>query len=489
MVFQKGNKKEICLLLNENCKIIEFICKPNKFLFNKKEIDELILLSKQDSIFFVYKYKNNIEDILYISEEYLEIKNEMLNRIKDYFYLDKLITENEEIINYIYEISLIRNINERNKKVIDNIYSKIIISKIILELINNYEQTFFFEESEIDELNELNEIKETNINIIQNNIGIFEELNLNADYIRNTSIDEIYIEIIINLIETNNLFDDKNNIQEIIKQLDFENIILTKIMLEKLSNTLNNSKQIKDNYEIEIFDDLFIHSKINFYYILFKYILKNTFYKYQIEFLVKMTKNTRKLIKDNFQSFDEKKIKEVKDKFDVFIKSMTDSKYYLDLLNKNNNNDNSNSSTCLNSISYQQNCIKQTELDGELIKFGKKLLNNSNFLIKNNEDHELILSILNDEPKDNIENFDGIDIDVEKLKTNIKKLIDFLLEIKDKIKEGFNKKYNLIIKIKILNTSYSLNSNGTYNIDCYYIFYSPNGTNKSSKDFIILLMK
>ena len=483
----KLSKKEICLLLNENCKIIDSICIPIIVLFNKKEIDDLILLSEKDSLFFIYRYKNNIEKILYDSEECLEIKNEMLNKIRDYFYLDKLITENEEIINYIYEISLIRKINEGNKKVIDNIYSKIIISKIILELINNYEQTTFFEESQIDELNE---IKKTNIDIIEKSIENFKELNsnFNADYIRNTSIDEIYIEIIINLIETNRICDEKY-IQGIIKQLEFENIILTKLMLEKLSNTLNNSKQIKDNYEIAIFGDLFIHSKINFYYVLFKYILKNTFYKYQIEFLVQMTRNTRKLIKNNFQLY-EKKIEEVKDKdkFYVFIKSMTDSKYYLDLLKKNNNNDNSNFSTCLNSISYKQNCIKQAELDGELIQFGKKLLNYSNFLINNNENGELFLTILNDEPKDNIENFDGVDIDAELLKINVNKLIDFLLEIKDKIKESFNNKFNLIIKIKILNTSYSLNSNGAYNIDCYYIFYSPNGANKFSfKDDNILV--
>ena len=133
--YKLSKKQEICLLLNEKCKIIEFFSIPIILLFDKKEIDDLIL-SEKDSLFFVYRYKYNIENILYNSEECLEIKNEMLNKIRDFFYLDKLITENKDIINYIYEISLIRKINEENKKVIDNIYSKIIISKIILELIN-----------------------------------------------------------------------------------------------------------------------------------------------------------------------------------------------------------------------------------------------------------------------------------------------------------------------------------------------------------------
>ena len=486
---------KIWIFTNEKFKNIDF---DGMSIFNnKKEICDFIDSAKTHILFYIYKYKNNIEDILYYSEECLEIKNEMLNGINDYFYLDKLISENKEIINYIYEISLIRDKNNDNKKIKDNSFSKLIISKIILDLVDNYEQTTFFHESEI---NELEEIKRCNIDIIEKNIDIFKELssNFNEDYIRKTSIDEIYIDIIILFIETKK-FCDENYIQGIIKQLDLENIFLTKIMVVKLSNTLNSNEKIKNDYKIEKFDDLFNDFKINFYYVLFKYILKNTFLKYQIDFLIEMTKQTRNLIKYNSEPFDGEKIGKIKEKFSVFIKSMTDSEYYLDLLysknnnkdnNKNNNKDNSNdSTTCLNS--NEQIFIKQKEkieFNENLIKFAKKLLNVSTFLIKNNENGELFLSILNDEQKDNTENFDDIDIDAEKLKNNVNKYIDFLLEIKGKIKESFNNKFNLIVKIKTQNTSYSLNSNGTYNIDCYYIFYSPNGTNKSSfKDDNILV--
>ena len=486
---------KIWIFTNEKFKNIDF--DGISIFNNKKEICDFIDSAKTHILFYIYKYKNNIEDILYYSEECLEIKNEMLNGINDYFYLDKLISENKEIINYIYEISLIRDKNNDNKKIKDNSFSKLIISKIILDLVDNYEQTTFFHESEI---NELEEIKRCNIDIIEKNIDIFKELssNFNEDYIRKTSIDEIYIDIIILFIETKK-FCDENYIQGIIKQLDLENIFLTKIMVVKLSNTLNSNEKIKNDYKIEKFDDLFNDFKINFYYVLFKYILKNTFLKYQIDFLIEMTKKTRNLIKYYFKPFDGEKIGKIKEKFSVFIKSMTDSEYYLDLLysknnnkdnNKNNNKDNSNdSTTCLNS--NEQICIKQKEkieFNENLIKFAKKLLNVSTFLIKNNENGELFLSILNDEQKDNTENFDDIDIDAEKLKNNVNKYIDFLLEIKGKIKESFNNKFNLIVKIKTQNTSYSLNSNGTYNIDCYYIFYSPNGTNKSSfKDDNILV--
>jgi hypothetical protein len=75
------------------------------------------------------------------------------------------------------------------------------MSKIILDLINNYEQTPYFEENQI---NELNEIKKSNIELIENNIEILKQLNSNftADYIRKTNIDEIYIDIIISLIDS-----------------------------------------------------------------------------------------------------------------------------------------------------------------------------------------------------------------------------------------------------------------------------------------------
>lgn len=356
---------KIWIFTNEKFKNIDF---DGMSIFNnKKEICDFIDSAKTHILFYIYKYKNNIEDILYYSEECLEIKNEMLNGINDYFYLDKLISENKEIINYIYEISLIRDKNNDNKKVKDNSFSKLIISKIILDLVDNYEQTTFFHESEI---NELEEIKRCNIDIIEKNIDIFKELssNFNEDYIRKTSIDEIYIDIIILFIETKK-FCDENYIQGIIKQLDLENIFLTKIMVVKLSNTLNSNEKIKNDYKIEKFDDLFNDFKINFYYVLFKYILKNTFLKYQIDFLIEMTKQTRNLIKYNSEPFDGEKIGKIKEKFSVFIKSMTDSEYYLDLLysknnnkdnNKNNNKDNSNdSTTCLNS--NEQIFIKQKE--------------------------------------------------------------------------------------------------------------------------------
>lgn len=484
-------KQILCLHFNTKCKYINSICIPINFLQSKNEIEDYIVILEKDSCFFIYKYRKIIENILYISEEYLEIKTNILNRIKDYFYLDILIRENEEIINYTYDISLIREINNKNKENKNKIYSKIVISKIILELISNYEQTENFQK---DENNELDEIREINKKTIESNIGILKDLNssFNSDYIRNTSVDVMYIDIIINLIETNRLCDDAY-INGVINQLDFENIVLTEIMVLKLSQTLNTN-EIQKKYEIKIFSDLFSYTIINFYYVLFKYIIKNTFYKYQIEFLYKMTKITRNLIKNNV--FDENKIDHnIKEKFSEFIISMTDSKYYLDLLYKNSiSNYNNELSTKLSTNFYieEKDIIQEKEKiefnNDELIKFQKKLLNKSNFLINNKENGEFFISILKDDQNDNKESIENNDIDNKNLESNVSKFLDFLSNIKIKIKENFSNTFNLIIQLKFYNTSYNLNNNGTYNIDCYYIFYPPNEASKLSfKDDNVLV--
>ena len=173
MVSKNSNlekKQKIIIYIKENIKYIEFI--PIELLNNKKEIDDLIGTLEDGIIFFIYRYRNNIESILYISEENIEIKYSILKGVKDYFYLSLLIRDNEDIINYVFEIILIRKINQENKKVKLDI-SNILISKIILELIDNYEQTQFFEESE---KNELNEMEYFNKEYIKQNLDILKYL-------------------------------------------------------------------------------------------------------------------------------------------------------------------------------------------------------------------------------------------------------------------------------------------------------------------------
>ena len=65
------------------------------------------------------------------------------------------------------------------------------------------------------------------------------------------------------------------------------NIYLTQSMFDKLNKFLNLNENHIKNYIIEKKEDLIDETKINFYYFLLKYILKNSFYIYRIPFLIK----------------------------------------------------------------------------------------------------------------------------------------------------------------------------------------------------------
>ncbi len=64
------------------------------------------------------------------------------------FYLNLLINDNKAIVNYSYSIDLINEITNLQKKISDTIYKKIIISKIIIDLIYNYKQSDNYKEEE-----------------------------------------------------------------------------------------------------------------------------------------------------------------------------------------------------------------------------------------------------------------------------------------------------------------------------------------------------
>ncbi len=76
------------------------------------------------------------------------------------------------------------------------------LSKIILDLIDNYRETDEYNENK--DSFELDEIKKENRRIIKDNIEIFKEigLNFNEDHFLKKKIDEIYSDIINSLIRS-----------------------------------------------------------------------------------------------------------------------------------------------------------------------------------------------------------------------------------------------------------------------------------------------
>jgi hypothetical protein len=114
----------------------------------------------------------------------------------------------------------------------------------------------------------------------------------------------------------------------IIEEMNLEKIDITKTMYNKLAEILNENNDYIKKYIIKDKTDLYNDNIINFYYILFKYILKNSFYIYQNNFLFAASKNLRKLYK-KYYLFGSSINNKNKDKLDYIFKfCMTGYDYY-----------------------------------------------------------------------------------------------------------------------------------------------------------------
>ena len=325
----------------------------NNLLTNYEEIVNIIKSGKDRIYQFLYFISGKMYQILYESDklinlDFLQKKN---NDLSELFYLDLMIINVIELQNFGYSLEFIENINNIH---IDEIYKKVLYSKIIIDLINNINQ-----EKE-EENDTLEKIKEYNKKIIDDNLSEFNKIINNKDIFED-KIDEIYSSILEKLIK-NNEFRDYDYVSNILKQLDYENIYLTGTMLESLKSTLNSSDDFINNYKIsDIFDLINDNTKINFYFILFKYILKNPFYIYQIDFL----KNFQKVIIDSLKINLERIKDSLKpsnnnnnEKIIYIIKSL-DAYYYfnkpiINQLNSSNKKNNS-SSNATRTKSHEKN--------------------------------------------------------------------------------------------------------------------------------------
>ena len=284
------------------------------------------LKSETDIIKFIYLYREWFHKILYDREEIAKIDfREQKKNLYYNFYLNLLIKENPEIINYTYSLDFIKTINIERKNTLQK-YKSIMFSKIIVDLIDNYRGTDEYNENE--ESFELEEIEKENTQIIKNNIEVFKEidLNLNKDDILKKKIDEIYFDV-INALISSRKFEDFKYSSNILEQLDLENINLTKTIFDGLMNGLN---YIKD-YEINNAEDLNDERKVNFYYLFLKFIFKNSIYIYNVPFLLK----TKKLFLELLKQDKIMKIKKNK-KIEFIVLKILDSKYYSLKDNENN---------------------------------------------------------------------------------------------------------------------------------------------------------
>ena len=268
--------KEKISNIDDITKIYEENKDKNKKLFYscREEIHKIL----HDSQIFFYFDEN---------QDLTDIKEDL--PISELFYLSLLVLNNAEL-DFIYSFNYIILIYNYLKQNVNNNeqYKKIIISKILDCIIENYKDIEEYEyECEYTHKKELKEIES------------FIQANLN-DYGRK-KIDAIYLDIIISLIK-NHEFDNYDSCYDIIKQLDLENIDITPMIFEGLSKTLNNKAEYMDYYIINYKDDLMNETKINFYYIIIKFILKQ-YDLNNIEFLNENIKQFKKILEDENGSF------------------------------------------------------------------------------------------------------------------------------------------------------------------------------------------
>lgn len=256
---------------------------PSFNLFNNvEEIKAMYKIYPEMSKQIFFFNKKRIEDILYEEEiifqfEMIDFQQNKKFYISELFYLDLLVTNNLEMINYSYEVKYIFEINNIFfKKGNLKSFQNILISKMLLDIIKNHESDESFEPN--DSLDEIIEEKKKLIEDELKKIEIFDELKYTYDDIFEKKIDEIYMDIIVHFIK-NNKFDENN--LKILKELDIENIYITKRMYKGISKCFEEFNKKSYPYKIDNSESL-TKENIYFYYAIIKYIFKNQFYIYDI---------------------------------------------------------------------------------------------------------------------------------------------------------------------------------------------------------------
>ena len=338
---------------------------------------EFFSLNSIKEIKFIFQNMKNFHRYLYDKEEviYISIKEENIN-IAFLFYLDLLIYDDNLncVINYSFSYEDIIKINELQKAQSEPII-KIVIGKIIIDLINHYKELEDFDEDNYEKY--IKPIGNENKKLIEDNIkkpelkGLleWEEKDIYAK-----KIDKIFIEIIEAFIKKGK-FENYEYVSNILMGLDFDFIDNTNDMknsLIEIFDTTNFKKKYQTNYIIENKNE--IESKVNFYYFLIKYILKNSFDLYQFPLLLNMRNKLIKLIKENPSELllNSDQDKGTKERFYFIIKSLLDNEYYLKKLYVKKKINNST----LESSLINDSQIKERSSSKGIIDFDKKVDSN-----------------------------------------------------------------------------------------------------------------
>jgi len=297
-------------------------------LMKKYSDIEIIQNIKTSKTFnFIYHYRKNIHKILYDEENFIKMKgNKSEENLYKLFYLILLIKDNSDVVNYIYDLKYIENVNNFRKKN-KNVITSFILSMIIIQLISNFKETDNYDKSNEEQLKI---IEKENIKI-RNCFNFSGELNMNINekLIEDNNIEEIYLNIIISLLEKEKLEDFKYA-SNIFEQLGLKTINITENIYNELKKIFGSDENYIKKYMIRNFEDICDEKKINFYYIIFNYIFKDILYLYNIPFLHNLKRTLFKIVKSGADRIFYLGIKdsELRNRLEFNIKFICDLKYY-----------------------------------------------------------------------------------------------------------------------------------------------------------------
>jgi len=495
-----------------------------EFPFDLDDINKIQKLNNPYFLLFLYNNQDKINDILYQTEEILKINFKIIDKkISQYIYLCFLIEYMTEICNFQYSFELINILNEiqiGEKEIL----KKIFIAKMILSLVDYYNQ---IEDNEDNENNkheeELEEIFNFNSKILddKDNITILNEYEIKLKDLKQKKIEELYLIIIKYLIEKSKL-EDSEFIENFINQIELESIYLTKLMLDELIKILTIEKEYIKKYEINNFNDIFDKKNIYFYYNLIRYILKQSLYIYQIPFLFETRKKILNLIKNNLRKLSTS-IKNCENKYMIkyiikqFIGDSSFKYYYKkskSIIKKSKNNNYELNSSYLNDEESAQDMARNMNNDDINKSFGSssigafseksytsnknsnsleininiseeelydkneleyKILINSKFSLHTNKKGEIpfiiydeIKIIKNENETENktIEEIRNATTNDEKLSNNYKKFLSFLYKLESSLSKEFINNYKL--KITLYFETQNFNYNDNFIINCIY---------------------
>jgi hypothetical protein len=247
-----------------------------KLIKNFDDVKNILQLKNSQATKYFFFAKEKVHQILLDNDEVID-----LGYIKDskelffYFYLFLLICEDTILYNYTYDKRFITEINKLQVENQKNI-NKLIFAKILVFVSKDYKDITNIN----DEEEGINQVIKENEEIIEKMENeIWKKINISKEKFKSKNLDEIYTNIIIYLIQNEDFWKSFGCEDIFEKELDLNNIYLTPKMHENLVKYFNEKKN-KDQFEKYLIlseEDLSKKEKINFYYIMFKYIFKDSY--------------------------------------------------------------------------------------------------------------------------------------------------------------------------------------------------------------------